>query len=405
MDNEKDYKAHFNKLIKPYRNVKRELNKSFENLFLERLKELQVTQSRAEAILGIEKKSLNSILSKKAKRVDIVTIIKLAQFLDIEVEDLISIHLQEMTADKIGQIEKTKKSSYIVDNFDIAQLVKDKFLSTKTDYKIIEKRILKFFGFDNIFNFTEDELTPAFSKIKRSGSDLMKEFWVRSAYAQFENINNPNDFNRDALIELIPKIRPYTKNIENGLLTVVRALYSAGLTVIFQPMLTNVAVRGATMVVNGKPCIVITDYGKRYPTLWFALMHEIHHVLYDFEEIAKRRYHITGDQNLFLIQEDKADDFSREYLFSVDKSKYIESFINEEMLVRQYADKCQVHPSIIYNFYCYDKYKLGNNAIWAKYNHKMPSIESALRELNINPWEKETLQENAETLKAKIFNV
>ena len=170
----------------------------------------------------------------------------------------------------------------------------------------------------------------------------MKEFWVRSAFMHFEKISNPNEFNREALISLIPKIRPYTMNIKQGLKVVTQALYNCGLTVIYQPHLPTTQVRGATFVVNHKPCIVLTDLNKNYATIWFALMHEIYHVLYDLDEIEKQTFHLTGEPDLFLLEEDKANQFSRDYLFAREKSKYISKYINSPHIVREYAHKNQL---------------------------------------------------------------
>lgn len=398
MNEDSDFIEAFNRLIEPL-HISDDISKDpFSVLFERRIEELGITQSRAEAMLGIEKKSLNNILNKEAKRVDIITIIKLAQFLNLPVDDFVKVYLQELPSEQIGDIEKAKKNNFIVQNFDLPQLHKKKFISSKTDYEAIEKRIVQFFGLNSIYDFANETVTPAFSRTKRSSSDLMREFWVQSALSQFKLLENPNPYNREQLIDLIPKIRPYTKNVSKGLLTVVKALFSLGITVIYQESLPNISVRGATFVVNGKPCIVINDVYKRYPTLWFSLMHELHHVLYDFDEIQQVKYHLTGEPDLWL-KEEKANDFAREYLFGKKRSKYIKPFINESILVKEYAEKSQVHPSIIYNFYMYD---IDN---WVRFNKQIPDSSLAVNNLNVNIWESESVKETTERLKKEIFNI
>ena len=398
MNEDSDFIEAFNRLIEPL-HISDDIGEdSFHVLFERRIEELGITQSRAEAILGIEKKSLNKILNKDAKRVDIITIIKLAQFLNLPVDDFVKVYLQELPREQIGDIEKARKNNFIVQNFDLSQLRIKKFINSKTDYEEIEKRIVNFFGLKSIFDFAQEKVTPAFSRTKRSSSDLMREFWVQSALTQFKLLENPNPYNREQLIDLIPKIRPYTKNVSSGLLKVVKALFSLGITVIYQESLPNISVRGATFVVNGKPCIVINDVYKRYPTLWFSLMHELHHVLYDFDEIQQVKYHLTGEPDLWL-KEEKANDFAREYLFGKKRSKYIEPFINESVLVKEYAEKSQVHPSIVYNFYMYD---IDN---WMKFTKQIPDSSLAVKNLNMNIWESESVKETTERLKKEIFNI
>lgn len=111
---------------------------------------------------------------------------------------------------------------------------------------------------------------------------------------------------------MIVKIKPYSQDITNGLLTVCRALYNIGVTVIFQNYLTTTQVRGATFIINEKPSVVITDFNKNYPTLWFTLLHELNHVLFDFDTIEKSSYHLSDDNDLFLI-EDQANTFCKKF--------------------------------------------------------------------------------------------
>ncbi len=232
----------------------------------------------------------------------------------------------------------------------------------------------------------------------------MREFWVRSAITHFKKLNNPNIYNRDALKDLIPKMKPYTMNIEKGLKIVSQALYNCGVTVIYQELLPTTQVRGATFVVNGKPCIALTNWNKNYATLWFALMHELYHVLYDIEEIELQVFHLTGEADLMLLQENKANEFSREFLFSYEQTKYISAYIDNPFIVKKYAAECQVHPSLTYNFYCYDMQKNKAQNHWGKYKHLLPKIEIALKDFNTNSLENKSIEETVKYLNETVFN-
>lgn len=129
----------------------------------------------------------------------------------------------------------------------------------------------------------------------------------------------------------MPKIRPFTRDIENGLVQVAKALYKVGVTVIFQPSIEKLQIRGATFSCNKKPCIVLSDLQKNYPTLWFTLLHELHHVLYDFDEINKRVFHLSsGEGDIFLMNEERADNFATEYLLSEARLRYAIGYINSK---------------------------------------------------------------------------
>src|SRR6185503_3266887 len=231
---------------------------SIKAIFEGRLAQHGITQNQAEKLLNMQKRTLEGILDGSAKRIDVINLLKLGQFLGLETNHLFKLFLSDMPAEMIGELEDAKKKAYILANFDIKNLAKAGFLSTKTDFDEIERRVVKFFGLRSIFDYTQQQIIPAFSKTKKSESTLMREFWVRSAHTHFEGLNNPNEYDRQLLIDLIAKIRPYTTNITNGLRTVTQALYNVGVTVIYQPHLPTTHVRGATFVVNGKPCVALT---------------------------------------------------------------------------------------------------------------------------------------------------
>lgn len=403
-------KGDFNKLmaegLKPLAARTYEPDLSLKEIFNVRLDELDLSQKQAQTLLGMEYRGIAGILNRTASRVDVVSLIKLSQFLGITVDDMLShYYANEMRNETIGQIELAKKHSFIASQFDLTNLRKSKFITGRLTVDEIEKRITKFFGIRDIYEYQKIFSDPAFSRTRGASKDSMRGFWVRSAFVHFKKINNPTAYERDTLVDLMPKIKPYTQDVEQGLLTVVRALYNVGVTVIYQPHLPTVQVHGATFVVDGKPCIVLTDVYKNYPTLWFALLHELHHVLYDYDEISKRTYHLTGEQDLFLIQEDKANSFAREYLFSKENTKYIAALINEEFLVKQYAQENQIHESIIYSFYLHDQKQRGVENAWANVRLKqfIPLSTEAVKDINTNVWEKETIEESINAIKETIF--
>src|SRR5690606_19754745 len=131
-------------------------------------------------------------------------------------------------------------------------------------------------------------------------------------------------------------------------------LYQLGITVVFVPSFPSSHIRGATFCVNDKPCIALTDYVGFYPTLWFALVHELYHVLFDWEEILLNNYHISQENKLNFDSESQserdADNFARKYLFSKEKMQEVQSFINNPDLVRHFAISNNVDPSFVYVF-------------------------------------------------------
>lgn len=370
---------------------------SLKELYIAKKNSLKLSDRQIQKMLGMDPKTLNPILDGGAKQINFVNIIKLAHFLGISVNDLIRVYVPDLDSKQIGDIQRAREAGYIVEYFDVSILNKIKFFKSGSSSYDMSEKIKTFFNLDTLYSYSEDSLQSAFSRTKRNSNDLMRNFWVKSALVQFEVIANPNNYSRKELIDLIPKIRPHTRDVEYGLIKVLKALYRVGVTVIFQPSIEKLQVRGATMVVNKKPCIVLSDLQNNYSTLWFTLLHELHHVLYDIDEIEKRTYHISsGEGDIFLMNEEKADDFAREYLLNESRLKFASGYITSYSSIEKLSKEWGVHPAIIYAIYCY---KTGE---WAFYNKYIPKMDTALQLLNTHPFERETLVESAKQIKELI---
>ncbi|MEN9612315.1 MAG: hypothetical protein RLZZ628_3129 [Bacteroidota bacterium] len=375
---------------------------SMKALFEQKVAQLGLSNRQIENGLDIERKSLLAILDMDAQRVDVINLIKIGSFLDLGVEETLKIFASNLPIAQIREIEKARIFNFIVKTFDINALKSVKILESVRDFEEIENRLKFFFGIDSIYDY-ERKIGAAFSKTKRPATNKMLDFWVKSTYAFFEKVDNPNSYQRETLKMLVPKIKPCTMDVKKGFQTVVRALFNVGVTVIFQPYLPKTQVRGGTFFVHGKPCIALTNLNQNYATLWFALMHELYHVLFDEADIQLNTYHLTGENDLFLLNEHRANDFAKQYFISDDKSKYIYPFIQEKVVVEQFAKKIQIHPSLIYNFYCYDKQKEGKN-YWAIFQKYQPDLSEATKNINIALWDKTTIAESVSIIQSLIKN-
>lgn len=379
----------------------RENSETLKTLLDSKLEESGLSKTQFEKLSKIGRKSLDPILNNSSKQTDVIKLLKIGEFLDLSVKELLIIFLKDRPQEDVTELHQSIELTFIHKHFDLKALSSLGFIKNTTDIESIKERIKSFFGLDTLYDYDKQLNDVLYSRTKRSFSDKMKGFWIKSSYRYFELIDNPNEFHREELVELIPKIKPYTTNVEKGLVTVFQALFHVGVTVVFQPLLPKTQIRGATFIVGEKPCIVITDFNKNYATIWFALIHELHHVLYDLETIEKSRYHLTGEPDLFLIQEDKANDFAREYLFSIDKLRNIEAFIHNPIIVSKKAKEYNIHPSIIYSMYQFWKSEQGEN-YWGAFKKEFPDISKATTKLNYSNWSADSISETAYQIKSLL---
>jgi len=381
-----------------------EVKIDIRSIFEEKLVEYNLSKTKALKILNIDKDVFEEIISGTAKQPNLINIIKIAHFIEFDVDDVIKAILKNQSAENISAIDRTRKVTFLLKNFDVKILTKLGFFDGSDDIDDLVLKVINFFGYESILDFEEKLSKPLFSKTKRTFSDKMKDFWIRSAYQCFTVINNPNEYDRNKLKDIIVKIKPYSQDVDNGLYVVCKALYNIGVTIIIQNYLSTTQVRGGTFEVNGKPCIVLTDFNKKYPTIWFTLLHELYHVLYDMDTISSNHFHLTGESDLFLI-EDKADSFARDFFFTEEKFHYIKKYINNPFLVSKFAKENEIHVSIIYSWFSkYQDVLYGKKSYYGAFHEYYPKYSSALSRLNPVVWDEANLREISLNIKS-IFEL
>lgn len=358
-------------------------------LFERRILQLGITPTYALDILDIEYRALQGILHGTSKRVDVINFIKLGSFLQIPKEKVIALYFNALEANlPIGSAVSSETIDYINQNFDLATLFRAGFISSITDYKHIEGKIIEHLGLKTIFDYKLPSEGVAFSSGKRKPKDLFtRGFWISSALEAFKKLSNPYPYDQNELMEYFPEIREQSIDVEHGLMRVISALYKLGITVFYQSTLPALHLKGATLCVNNKPCIVLTDYKGFYTTLWHTLCHEISHVLFDFQEIRKNIFHISdeGADGLPLSEKERqADEFAREFLFPKDLLIKVKPHINNKKFIADFAERNQVHQSFIYTYYAWEFDKSDAKA-WAKAKSTNPDFDIFIEKVQ-NPW-------------------
>lgn len=376
-------------------------------IFESRLKELNISEHQAFNLIGLDKNSVNPILDGSIKHPSLFNVLKISDFLNIKLKDLIVFLISNQQSDKIKKLETSNDFQFIEKNFDIERLSRVGLINSKSDSSEIKRNLLDFFGFESIKEYEEYFLKLdmiLYSSTKRNFADKMRYFSISSAYMIFERVSNPNYYNRDELKKLVPKIKPYTQDVENGLLTVCQTLYSIGVTICFQKQLTKSQFRGATLAVNKKPCIVLTDLNQNYATIWHALLHELYHVLFDFDSIISQGYHLTGEPDLLLMNEKSADDFAQEFFIDSNLLRYVKPHINNEVMVSQIAKKYNIHKCFIYRAFQIDMWFNYKKNFWKAYRQHFPEIDQTVKKLSPLVWDTDSIPQKAKVIR-EIFEL
>jgi len=377
---------------------------SFSNFIQSKLDELGITRNYLCKAIQVENKSLSRIMNGEAQKVDIVTIIKLGDFMGIDFREFVQHFIAELDSNEIKKIESARKAGIILRNFDLVTLKKIGFIKSISNFELIEKRINRFFNLESLLQYEQVnlKLQSLFSRTKNNSSEKMLKFWCATAREELKIIANPYPFDLFQIKSIITKLSRLTSNEKDGLFYAVRSLFHAGVTVLINPYIGKTQIRGATFIVNGKPCIVLQDFRRNYDTIWFALAHELCHIIKDLPLISRMNFHITLDKSEpdFFIDdaiEKRANDFASEILLPEKHLKYIASFIDVPGMVTKIARELSVSESIIYGQYA----KRYNKPI---YYSKTKKAEIAIRNLMIkNLYEVEEITSAIEPL-TKVYN-
>jgi HTH-type transcriptional regulator / antitoxin HigA len=328
-------------------------------------------------------------------------------------DEFVEIHSALIEKNFSEKSTPTNKKRFIKENFDLAVLRKSGFISSITDFEEIERKIVTYFGLATIFEYKKRSFDTALSapslvseKITKSAP--VRDFWLTSAKSLASKIDNPYQYDRKNLVNFFPQLKWFSTNEELGLINAISHLFRLGITVVFQPRLSMLYLRGATFAVNNKPVIALTDYKGFYPTIWHCLIHELFHVLFDWEKISKDAYsvHTSDDTDEILTMDEnelEADDFARKFLFSQDKLDAVSPFIYNQKYIEEVAKNNDIHPSIIHAYYAHDHGKIDRMA-WARARRHIPDTNKSVFRI-ANYWDKaKPIDEVAKNLKLEIYN-
>lgn len=381
---------------------------SLRDLFLKRLYELDMTATSVCTNLGIQWRSLWGIVDGSQKLIDSTNILTLSNFLQIPHEEVWRLYIIAMRKYFQASSISLEKIEFIKENFNLAVLKKAGLISSVTDFTHIDQKLTQRLGLKSILEYRRPSSDVAFSSgLFNPENDIIRENWIEFAKACFREIDSPYPYHREELIKIFVILRRYSADVDKGISEAIRLLYKIGVTVIIQSPLQNLKLRGAVFSVNNKPCIVLTNYAGFYATLWFALVHELYHVLFDWDEIKVSKYHLTDDANEELSvreREDEADKFAREYLLSKESVATARRYINDERYIKTFASDNQVHPSMVYVFNAFDSASEDKTA-WAKARKFSPHTltSSAIKDIEISWKDDKSVEEIMTVLKPNLY--
>lgn len=323
------------------------------------MKNTGMTKTKVAQLLGLPNyKHVTNILEGE-EEITLRCAIAIANLIGISEQQLLDSAYKELKEENGLDLDRLRYASFLYSNFDCKVLKALKlFGSNDTDEQMCN-RLVKYFGYHSIFEY-QVPISPKsalFSKRKISAQEkrdqLMMNFWLTTAQRSFVEMNNPNEYDRELLKDFVLKrIKQYTNDINSGFSIAIYVLYQLGVSVLVQDYVTGTRAYGVSLMVNGKPCIVLTALGGHYYKLWITLLHELYHILNDWDYLQQVGCMVSDEsQGELFVSESDADRFAYNCLIPQSLYSKLELIIDSKIKVNQLAQKLSVHPTIVYGIY------------------------------------------------------
>ena len=300
-----------------------------------------LTQEDFARRLGTTPKNL-SMLVRGEQDLSIDIAAKLSRMLGTSVD--IWLNLQQSYNEKIAEIISDE------------ELAREKEVFKKIDYKYFRDN----FGFPDMPRKVDEQIKRVREYLKLASLSVLKERDLAVNFKSYsENLSESNIVNANTMVQIAinqairtdaPKYNKakfekavsyaltQTSNHDNFMPLITNAFNDAGVVLIVLPNLKNSGINGATKRVDGKIMLMVNDRRHYADTFWFALFHEIGHIL-------------NGDMGISYCDEieDKADDYARNILIPEDKYKEFikNTAVFDEKNIRVFANSINRDPGIV----------------------------------------------------------
>ena len=198
--------------------------------------------------------------------------------------------------------------------------------------------MLKLLKISDFKNFDKVYSNVAVDFMEDGGEKEALAIWLNMCAEEIEIQNDEIDtvlYKECNVRENLKKFKLLSNNnkTESSLNSCRRLCNKLGIYLVFCEAVTNSKVRGAFTAYKNHPAIYISGRFKSHPNTWFALIHEIGHLLLHYDKNSVIVSYEDGDN----VKEREANEFARN--FFIDPEKY-----------KQFCDKNEINAETIKQF-------------------------------------------------------
>jgi HTH-type transcriptional regulator/antitoxin HigA len=335
------------------------------SIIKEYLEELGMSQKECAKRLGISEKHFSNLLNGKNRLTEDIAIkfekifhnVPASYWLNYESKyreylKREEINNKDFNAKEIEELDKRFRFSTV-----FAGLDWDLIKQANEMLKLL--RISSYSQFNDVYSnlnvdFMED-----------GGEKESIAIWLNLAREEVEIQNRDlsnKKYNRANLIKSLDKFKKIALNNDyiNSLQSVRKLLNRLGIYLVFCDAVVNSKVRGALTTYKKNPAIYLSGRFKTHDHVWFALMHEIGHLIMHYEpniQIVTLESELELDTNNISPKEEEANAFARD--FFIDRTAYkqfTELEIFNQKSIEEFARSQNILPGLVVSKLQHDGY-------------------------------------------------
>ena len=313
------------------------------------------SQKEACRRLDISEKHLSNVLNGKARLTEELAL-KLEKLMPVSATYWLNIE------SKYREYLAREEEKYSLKNEDLKKLsntFKFNEVFKGMNYTLTEQAVamLKLLNINSFDNFETAYSSLQVSFMQDDGEKEPIAVWINLCEEEVELQNDDLDnvpfsstLLKDNLTDL--KYIALNENVEQSLNNARTVLNKCGIYLVVREAITNCKVRGVLTSYRKKPAIYLSGRFKTHDNIWFALIHEIAHLLlhYNSQDMM-----ILNENDIFN-QEGEANMFARK--FFVNKTDFENFKSKSDYTVSSivgFANEQSVSPGIIVSFLQHDK--------------------------------------------------
>lgn len=314
------------------------------SIIKEYLDEVQMSQKECAKRLGVSEKYFSNLLNGKSRLTEEVAI-KLESIIH-EIPASYWLNYESKYQEYMKREEKYSLTYSKEQLVSLSKRFKFNTIFSGLDWDLTKQanEMLKLLRISSFEQFDEVYSNLSVDFMEDGGEAEAIAIWINLAGEEVElqnkDLSNKN-FDNQKLIESLHKFKLLALNndYESSLKSARKLLNRLGIYLVFYDALENSKVRGALTTYKNNPAIYLTGRFKTHDHVWFALIHEIGHLIKHYKPNEPI---VTLENELELKpdidkKEEEANAFARDFFINKDDYK-------------KFVNKGKFNESSIYDF-------------------------------------------------------